>query len=211
MPKGEARLEKLERNLGHFCAEANHWLDKSNKLSKVAKTLSMIPPVSGDLPVSWAELEQTTTLQNLLKEDVWLTDDAIPDILQGVCAEDAEDGCDAENDPRARAVPGQLFLKHTYFKLQRVKDLQKKASQGHEKTSSKRNAVMTTQARVKESQQKHAQEAVEQWVREHKSEDGHILQDQRLARRNQINRKRKGVTKVKRIRSEEGLAEAGSC
>ena len=98
--------------------------------------------------------------------------------------------------------PGQLLLKHAFFQLKEVEDTMKHAESKHSKAQ-KRYAEYKTSLDSKTSKKRKAAEIACQSVLE-KDE----VEKDKLARRNQINRKRKSIKKIKKHRSEEHLPEA---
>lgn len=112
----------------------------------------------------------------------------------------------AQEIPGPSQCPGQVLLKHAFFQLKELEDTLNNAQAKHSAAQKKYANYKTKKDKATSKKRKAAEMACDQFI--NKDPVGKEL---KLARRNQINRKRKGIKKVKKVREEGCLPEARFC
>lgn len=208
---GKDALDTLQTNIGNARAEVSSYVDQFKEINKFAQGVSKCPCVVENRSVSWTQLLEDTTLKDLWDASEWLRDEVGPSIVKDACEEfDEELGNSPGEGDASREVPGQLFLKHAYFKVQRTKDSMKSVQQTHAKLTERYQKKVDQRSKTTAREKERNLKGLEDWVARNESDKASELNEMRLARRNQLNRARKGVKKVKKDRAEteEKLPEA---
>lgn len=128
-------------------------------------------------------------------EDGFLSHSFLPKVFQEARKEVTAD---------EEKVPGQTILKHSFFELKVLEDGFAKAEKKHAAAQKKYGKMTDKLVKAGAKKRKAAEMECSKIM------DGDTVgKEQKLARRNQINRRRKGIKKIKKVRSEENLPEAG--
>lgn len=199
-PTGGAARERLEEKLNQACSKSTELEQKIQKLQQVAKKLSSQELLNGE-NVAGFELMSKLGLDNA---DPFLSE-ALPTIVTNACEDyPNQDGEPFAGDFWNRPVPAQALLQYTYFFLKDIQEAYKKTREKYTKLQAQFAKLTDKLDSTKAKRKQHAETGLKK-VEKSRQPDARELH---LARRNQINRVRRGVKKQKKVRPEESLSEA---
>lgn len=136
-------------------------------------------------------------------EDPFIIDLFLPHIFHDAQKEMAQESSTGDSGDLEQKCPGQLLLKHAFFQLKEVQDAKKQVDMKHSNAQDRYIKYKSNLSKQTSKKRKLAEIACNQLL----EKDDKVAQDRRLARRNQINRHRKNITKIKKVRSEDNLPE----
>lgn len=180
-------------------------------MSELSMFLANLPSISRNQLVSGTGLLQERTIVELLnRTETWLKEDIYPSIFLDASREyDEEEGLKPfEGDFFARPLPGHGVLQQCHFKFHEIKDCLKTCRKKYEMINQKRNKILVREEAKKAKETKRSKAGADKWVALNDPEVRTEVTEKRLTRRNQINRKRKGIKKIKKDRSEGDMPEA---
>lgn len=193
----------LTEKLNNACASSNDLNEKVISLQALAKAIGTSDHVMQDAEISASEMMKSIGYQDT--GNMFLDQEAIPAIVTNSVDDSVDEtGRPLEGDVWMRPLPAQTLLRHTYFYLKEVQDRYKKAKAEYTKQQDK-YSKMKAKAEHFENRKKRR---VEKGLAKVEASRQPQTRERFLARRNQINRHRKGHKKVKKPRAENGLPEA---
>ncbi len=124
--------------------------------------------------------------------------------LPAIVREAQKEGVPGAATSDEEGLPGQTLLKHAFFQLKTAEDAWSKAKATNEAVQKKYATAKGSFDKRTARKRKAAAVECDRII----APDAE-LKERKLARRNQINRKRKNITKIRKERSEEHCPEAG--
>lgn len=189
---GQNKKAHLEGRLLEVMQEMAVQDQKVKLAAKCTEGLQIHPDIYSNKLLNAEELRQIGGM-----EDSYIAIDFLPAVFQKAHSE-------ASQDAPSEKCPGRSLLKHAFFLLKEREDELHASKTKHGKIQKSLATFTAAFQRITERKRKAA-----------KIEVGNLLvpddvvREQRLARRNQINRKRKSIKNVKKRRPhEDGLPEA---
>lgn len=145
------------------------------------------------------EVNQEELIQMAGMQEDFIVDSFLPGIF-------AKAHADAPTETSAQdKVPGRIIVKHLFFALKDAEDARATARKNHaaaqRQFAKHRDIKVFTMSKKRKSAEMECERI---------TVNDEVTKEIKLARRNQINRKRKNITKVKKKRSEDHLPEAHS-
>lgn len=197
--EGDRKLEILQEKMLSACSTTTDLEQQVSKLKALARRITQLEACLNDEMISGSALVSALGIDDT---DTYITQDIVPTIVTNAYEEEliGEAPGDGSWDT---PIPAQAFLRHTYFVLKDVHQNFKKAAETRSKLQQK-HATLKEKMDVRLSKKrKRAESGVAKVESQRKPGRREML----LARRNQINRARKGHKKVRKVRCEEGLPE----
>lgn len=193
----------MEEKLTVACSNFNELQEKVAKLKDLTRKCARSSDLEDGSTITATDFVRTMEIK---PEDAWLNGDVMPRMIKNILDQcpDEKVGM-SEEETWTRPLPAYLVIEETFFRLKMETDAFKKAQQTYETLKEKRRKFMEKTTGQMQKKRKIAEKSIAEETA------GPEVQEHKLARRNQINRERKGVKNIKKVRSEEGLGEAGSC
>ena len=189
----------LEEKLNSKRCEVSDLEQKVQLLSLLTSAMVASPVIQGEDQKSAFELIAAIGFSTDKPE---MLDELMPLVVADAVM-DGSNG-DMAGDFIHQPITGQILLQHTFFMMKSVKDQLNKAKSQLETLRRKHAKLCDKHQQQRVRKRKAAFEAVES-VQMQQQED---VAETRLARRNQLNRIKRGIKKIKKQRSEEDLPEA---
>lgn len=200
---GEEAQAALGEKLTAACSDFHTLQEKVAKLKDLTRKCSRSSDLADGSTITATDFVRTMEIP---PEDRWLNDDVMPKMIKNILDQCPDEKVQpSEEEIWTRPLPAELVIEETFFRLKGETDAFKKAQEKYESLKVKHNKLMEKTTSQMHKKRKTAEKGIAEETA------GPELHQQKLARRNQINRTRRGVKTIKKVRNEEGLGEAGSC
>lgn len=186
LEEGQNKKAHLEGRLLEVMQEMAVQDQKVKLAAKCTEGLQIHPDIYSNKLLSAEELRQIGGM-----EDSYIAIDFLPAVYQKAHSE-------ASQDAPSEKCPGRSLLKHAFFLLKEREDELRASKTKHEKFQKSLATFTTAFQRSTERKRKAAKIEVGNLL-----VPDEVVREQRLARRNQINRKRKSIKNVKKRRPHE--------
>lgn len=190
--------DEVKKRLGDVvrkcCAEESNLKDHSQEVRDYVATLPGLPGLVSSEEFTIESLAEKSGVKGGVILEVFL-----PNVFLAASEEFGQ-----QDERPLLQLPGKLLLKHCFFQLKELEDTVTKAgtkyTQAQQKYAKYKSKVEQLSIKKRKAAERHCNQILHSDT---------VDKEQKLARRNQTNRKRKGIQKIKKIRSEEALPEAG--
>lgn len=188
---GAEKQLSLEKRVVQTCDYYGSLEETLEKARKFTQALPCIPEVFQNESFSIEEVSKAVHEEPAS----FVTDVFLPTVFaQGKKEVAMEDG----------KLPGQMILKHCFFQLKVLEDAVVKAAKMHASAQKQYGDHQQSTSKTHTKKRKAAEMECNKIL-----EDDRAQKESLLARRNQLNRLRKNIKKVKKVRAEDHLPEAG--
>lgn len=194
---GDEKATAMEDGLTQIVSDMNAASNNVKVATQFTEVLQCHPDVFKNSPLGLTDL-----LQLEGGSDDYIKDSFLPDVM-AMAKDDALPDTNVDEK-----VPGRALLKHAFFQVKTLKDhvdaLTKKHAGLQKRFAQHKESMKATLTKKRSAAEKECRKACD--------EADPVDREMRLARRNQLNRKRKMIStdKVKKPRCEDNLPEAPS-
>ena len=190
---GDQKKEEMAEKCRKTLQEVNEWQNKLEVATKFCDSFQANPVLYKNDLLQFDEILNISGVQD--DDDKYIS----TDFLEAVRAKAFEE----EAFESAGKIRGRSLLKLVFFQLKDLEDSKQNAQKRHTRAKNQLASHKTLAESRQSMKRKNAETECDKVML-----PDDMAKDRKLARRNQINRKRKGIEKVKKKRSEENLPEA---
>ena len=197
---GRERLEALQERLNKACSEYHTANDINERARSLTSKMKKSFGAEDDFQICGNDLADRLEID---PGDSFTRERIIPQI----CEEAAKELDNFDEEYMSKSLPGDLLLQHAYFRFKVETDVMKSRKEIYDKVKTQFQNLQEKTSKRKLDKLEIAERVVK---REEALQANPSLRERKLARRNQLNRRRHNVKRVKaeRDKIEKGLPEA---